>query len=62
MYRTHTCGELRLSDKNKSITLAGRVQNVRKFGNITSVDLRDRYGVTQYLFSENLNELLEAKP
>ena len=62
MYRTHTCGELRLADKNKEITLAGWVQTVRKFGSITFVDLRDRYGITQLLFSENLNTELDANP
>ena len=62
MYRTHTCGELRLSDANKEVTLAGWVQTVRKFGSITFVDLRDRYGITQLLFSESLNSLLEANP
>ena len=62
MYRTHTCGELRLSDRNSSITLSGWVQTVRKFGSITFVDLRDRYGITQLLFSESLNAGLEASP
>ena len=62
MFRTHTCGELRLTDKNKEVTLAGWVQTVRKFGSITFVDLRDRYGITQLLFSENLNASLEANP
>jgi aspartyl-tRNA synthetase len=62
MFRTHTCGELRLSDVNKTTTLAGWVQTVRKFGSITFVDLRDRYGITQLLFAENLNEQLEANP
>ena len=52
MFRSHTSGELRLSDKNKEVTLAGWVQTVRKFGSITFVDLRDRYGITQLLFSE----------
>jgi len=62
MYRTHTCGELRLSDTNKEVTLAGWVQTIRKFGSITFVDLRDRYGITQLLFSENLNDQLDANP
>lgn len=62
MYRSHTCGQLRLTDKGTSVTLAGWVQTVRKFGSITFVDLRDRYGITQLLFSENLNAELEANP
>ncbi len=62
MYRTHTCGELKITDKNTNVTLAGWVQTVRKFGSITFVDLRDRYGITQLLFSEVLNEELETNP
>jgi len=62
MYRTHTCGELRLAHKTKEVTLAGWVQTVRKFGSITFIDLRDRYGITQLLFSENLNADLDANP
>jgi aspartyl-tRNA synthetase len=62
MYRTHTCGQLRLTDVTTTVTLAGWVQTVRKFGSITFVDLRDRYGITQLLFSEALNAELEANP
>ena len=62
MYRSHTCGQLRLSDNQTKVTLAGWVQTVRKFGSITFVDLRDRYGITQLLFNENLNQQLDAQP
>jgi aspartyl-tRNA synthetase len=62
MYRSHTCGELRLKDAGKTVTLAGWVQTVRKFGAITFVDLRDRYGITQLLFGEELNQQLDETP
>jgi len=62
MYRTNTCGELTLKNVNQIVTLAGWVQTVRKFGSITFVDLRDRYGITQLLFNESLNAQLDAQP
>ncbi|HEV8287341.1 MAG TPA: aspartate--tRNA ligase [Chitinophagaceae bacterium] len=62
MYRTHTCGELRLKGAGKMVTLAGWVQTIRKFGSITFVDLRDRYGITQLLFGEELNQQLNENP
>lgn len=62
MYRTHTCGELRINQLGQEVTLAGWVQTVRKFGSITFIDLRDRYGITQLLFGEKLAEQLDAQP
>jgi aspartyl-tRNA synthetase len=62
MFRSHTCGQLRMADINTEVTLAGWVQTVRKFGSITFVDLRDRYGITQLLFNECLNAELDANP
>ncbi len=55
MYRTNTCGELRLEDKGSHVTLAGWVQRVRKMGGMTFIDLRDRYGITQLAFNEAVN-------
>lgn len=61
MYRTKTCGELRLSDAGSRVTLAGWVQRVRKMGGMTFLDLRDRYGLTQVVFNvENDAALTEA--
>ncbi|MDN3708683.1 aspartate--tRNA ligase [Myroides ceti] len=56
MYRSHTCGELRIADKNKEVTLSGWVQKSRDKGFMIWVDLRDRYGITQLIFDEERTE------
>ena len=60
MYRTVTCGELRISNVNQQVTLAGWVQRIRKMGAMTFIDLRDRYGMTQLAFNQNTQAFEQA--
>jgi aspartyl-tRNA synthetase len=58
MYRNSTCGELRLADVNREVTLAGWVSKIRKMGGMTFIDLRDRYGITQLSFNQEIDPAL----
>src|SRR3984893_15255507 len=62
MFRTYTCGELALANVGREVTLSGWVQTLRKFGSITFIDLRDRYGITQLLLDEAQNAALAETP
>ncbi len=58
MYRTHTCGELRITDVGREVTLSGWIQAIRNLGGMTFITLRDRYGLTQLVFDENTSDEL----
>ena len=60
MYRTHTCGELRIGNAGQTVTLAGWVQKSRRMGGMSFVDIRDRYGITQLRVDETTDPSVSA--
>lgn len=60
MYRTNTCGELRIENVNEEVTLAGFIQKIREMGAMTFVDLKDHYGITQIVLGEDLKDILPS--
>lgn len=61
MYRTHNCGELKISNVNETVSLSGWIQKIRNLGGMTFIDLRDRYGITQLAFNEDVDAELSKK-
>ena len=61
MYRSHTCGELRMAHVGQEVTLSGWLQASRNFGGLTFIDLRDRYGITQLVFNQEERKDLAEK-
>ena len=59
-YRTHNCGELRVTDINKEVRLAGFVQTIRNLGKMIFIDLRDENGITQIVLSEDINSNIKV--
>ena len=61
MYRTHTCGALRIENVNENVCLSGWVQKIRNLGAMTFIDLRDRYGITQLVAEESASEEIKKQ-
>src|SRR6056297_3232603 len=61
MYRTHSCGELRIQHVNEEVMLSGWIQTIRNLGGMTFITLRDRYGLTQLVFGEDTQDEIRKK-